>query len=177
MIFGFFVMGILAYRTYTASMPQPEKVVNGDGDDDLHHGGHHRGSGAVHPAGPDAVRVDRRTRRLPGARLHRRLPASRPRTSSRTQLREQGAADPHAEVVAEFRTNRYDKATGHLDLHRQPGAGLRGHQASLRASSSARTRRRTACVPSVITRPGRGPPADGLLRLDGVGGCGRAARA
>src|SRR3546814_10940243 len=27
MIFGFFVMGILAYRTYTASMPQPEKVV------------------------------------------------------------------------------------------------------------------------------------------------------
>ena len=27
MLFGFFVMGILAYRTYTNSMPQPEKVV------------------------------------------------------------------------------------------------------------------------------------------------------
>ena len=30
-IFGFFVMGILAYRTYTASMPQPERVVTADG--------------------------------------------------------------------------------------------------------------------------------------------------
>ena len=26
MLFGFFVMGILAYRTYTNSMPQPEKL-------------------------------------------------------------------------------------------------------------------------------------------------------
>ncbi len=26
MIFGFFVMGILTYRTYTASMPLPDKV-------------------------------------------------------------------------------------------------------------------------------------------------------
>ena len=32
MIFGFFVMGILAYRTYTASMPMPEKVVTQSGD-------------------------------------------------------------------------------------------------------------------------------------------------
>jgi len=32
MIFGFFVMGILAYRTYTASMPQPDKVVNSAGE-------------------------------------------------------------------------------------------------------------------------------------------------
>ena len=31
-IFGFFVMGILAYRTYTASMPQPERVVTGSGE-------------------------------------------------------------------------------------------------------------------------------------------------
>jgi nitric oxide reductase subunit B len=31
-VFGFLVMGILAYRTYTASMPQPEKVVTGNGD-------------------------------------------------------------------------------------------------------------------------------------------------
>ena len=30
-IFGFFVMGILAYRTYTASMPQPERVVTANG--------------------------------------------------------------------------------------------------------------------------------------------------
>ena len=36
MIFGFFVMGILAYRTYTASMPQPEKVVTANGAGALH---------------------------------------------------------------------------------------------------------------------------------------------
>ena len=28
MLFGFFVMGFLAYRTYDASMPQPEKIVS-----------------------------------------------------------------------------------------------------------------------------------------------------
>src|ERR1700756_1350115 len=32
MIFGFLVMGILAYRTYTASMPMPDKVVSESGD-------------------------------------------------------------------------------------------------------------------------------------------------
>src|ERR1700687_2283502 len=31
MIFGFLVMGILAYRTYSASMPMPDKVVNESG--------------------------------------------------------------------------------------------------------------------------------------------------
>src|SRR5262245_37414737 len=31
MIFGFTVMGILAYRTYTASMPLPNKVVSQSG--------------------------------------------------------------------------------------------------------------------------------------------------
>ena len=32
MVFGFFVMGILAYRTYTASMPMPTKVVAAGGE-------------------------------------------------------------------------------------------------------------------------------------------------
>lgn len=31
MIFGFLVMGILAYRTYTAAMPMPDKVVSESG--------------------------------------------------------------------------------------------------------------------------------------------------
>ena len=31
MLFGFFVMGILAYRTYSDGMPQPERVVTEDG--------------------------------------------------------------------------------------------------------------------------------------------------
>ena len=36
MVFGFFVMGMLALRTYTDSMPLPERVVGADGDDRLH---------------------------------------------------------------------------------------------------------------------------------------------
>ena len=32
LIFGFFVMGILVYRTYTASMPMPDKVVTEAGE-------------------------------------------------------------------------------------------------------------------------------------------------
>ena len=32
MIFGFLVMGILAYRTYTAVMPMPDKVVSESGE-------------------------------------------------------------------------------------------------------------------------------------------------
>ncbi|RIK16930.1 MAG: hypothetical protein DCC50_03440, partial [Acidobacteria bacterium] len=32
LIFGFFVMGVLAYRTYTASMPQPQQVVSEQGE-------------------------------------------------------------------------------------------------------------------------------------------------
>ena len=32
MVFGFCVMGILAYRTYTASMPQPARVVTPSGE-------------------------------------------------------------------------------------------------------------------------------------------------
>jgi len=31
MIFGFLVLGILVYRTYTASMPLPDKVVSESG--------------------------------------------------------------------------------------------------------------------------------------------------
>src|SRR5690606_21797609 len=32
MVFGFFVMGLLALRTYTDSMPLPENVVDGSGE-------------------------------------------------------------------------------------------------------------------------------------------------
>lgn len=32
LIFGFFVMGVLAYRTYTDSMPLPQSVVNTGGE-------------------------------------------------------------------------------------------------------------------------------------------------
>ena len=31
MVFGFFVMGMLALRTYTDSMPLPDRVIGADG--------------------------------------------------------------------------------------------------------------------------------------------------
>ena len=170
-IFGFFVMGILAYRTYTASMPQPERVVTGT----ARRSSPGRTSPPVRSSSsprPDAVRVDRRARRLPRAGLHRRLPASRGR------LRRDAAARrryprPARGVIDEFRTNRYDEATD-PDVHRQPGQGLRGqHEALRRVLRRGLHQERPGPRDQ---RPDRGPPADGLLRLDRMGGGGRAAR-
>ncbi|HTM85026.1 MAG TPA: nitric-oxide reductase large subunit, partial [Mycobacterium sp.] len=110
MVFGFFVMGILAYRTYTASMPLPEKVVSESGQtlftgDDITRGqqifqarglmeyGSILGHGAY--LGPDYT-------------------ADYLRMSTDNvaeQLRAAGATDPRDRVVSEFRTNRYDADT------------------------------------------------------------------
>jgi nitric oxide reductase subunit B len=113
MIFGFFVMGILAYRTYAASMPQPEKVVSGTGDtvfttEDItagqvlfnRRGLMQYGSIVGHGAylGPDYTADYLR----------------RSADFVEEELRRQGSADPRADLIEEFRTNRYDKATGVL---------------------------------------------------------------
>ncbi|OBH94792.1 nitric-oxide reductase large subunit [Mycobacterium sp. E2733] len=110
MIFGFLVMGILAYRTYSASMPMPDKVVNESGQplftgDDITRGqelyqtrglmeyGSVLGHGAY--LGPDYT-------------------AEYLRMATQDvgdQLRAQGVADPHDRVVTEFRTNRYNANT------------------------------------------------------------------
>jgi len=115
MLFGFTVMGILAYRTYTNSMPQPDKVVSPSGAivftaEDitagqklfLARGLMEYGSIVGHGGylGPDftadylrrsAIFVD-------------------------NELRSRGVTDPHAEMIKEFRTNRYDEATRTLTL-------------------------------------------------------------
>ncbi len=113
MVFSFFVMGILAYRTYTASMPMPSKVVAADGHElfsgaDITKGqelfqarglmqyGSVMGHGAY--LGPDFT-----TEYLRHAA-----------TSVRDQFAAQGMADPQGAVVTEFRTNRYDEASGVL---------------------------------------------------------------
>ncbi|WP_343708585.1 cbb3-type cytochrome c oxidase subunit I [Mycobacterium sp.] len=110
LIFGFLVMGILAYRTYTASMPMPDKVVSE--------------SGAVLFTGGDITRGQElyQARGLMeygsvlghGAYLGPDYTAEYLRMSTddvATQLRALGVADPRDRVVAEFRTNRYDPAT------------------------------------------------------------------
>ncbi|MGZ4510958.1 MAG: nitric-oxide reductase large subunit, partial [Mycobacterium sp.] len=110
MIFGFLVMGILAYRTYSASMPMPDKVVNESGQllftgDEITRGqelyqarglmeyGSVLGHGAY--LGPDYTAEYLRMATQDVA----------------DQLRAHGATDPRDRVVTEFRTNRYNPAT------------------------------------------------------------------
>ncbi|MEO8814493.1 MAG: cbb3-type cytochrome c oxidase subunit I [Mycobacterium sp.] len=111
MIFGFFVMGILAYRTYTASMPMPTRVVSESNRqlftaDDITRGqelfqarglmeyGSVLGHGAY--LGPDYTAE------------YLRLSTD----NVAAQWRAQGTPDPHDAVVTEFRTNRYNADTG-----------------------------------------------------------------
>ena len=113
MIFGFFVMGILAYRTYTASMPQPTQVVST--------------SGATVFTGEDITRGQQlfQARGLMqygsilghGAYLGPDFTADYLRRSTDIAIAEQTAAgtrEPRDAVVEEFRTNRYDASTGVL---------------------------------------------------------------
>jgi nitric oxide reductase subunit B len=107
MIFGFTVMGILAFRTYAASMPMPDKVVSQSGQvlftgaqitrgQELYQarGLQEYGSVLGHGAylGPDYT-AD-----------YLRMAAD----NVADQLQAQGAADVHGRLVEQFRTNRYD---------------------------------------------------------------------
>ena len=113
MLFGFTVMGLLAYRTYTNSMPQPQKVVTESGEtlfttQDITEGqklfqarglmeyGSILGHGGY--LGPDFTAE------------YLRMEA----TSVKEQLASQGVADPAAATKKMMRTNRYDPSTGTL---------------------------------------------------------------
>ena len=113
MLFGFTVMGLLAYRTYTNSMPQPERVVTESGEtlfttQDITEGqklfqarglmeyGSILGHGGY--LGPDFTAE------------YLRLEA----TSVKEQLASQGVEDPAAATKEMLRTNRYDPSTGTL---------------------------------------------------------------
>ncbi len=110
MIFGFFVMGILTYRTYTASMPLPDKVTNPAGEmvftgEQVTRGqelfqarglmeyGSIHGHGAY--LGPDFTADYLR----------------RAADNVTAQLERAGNTQVHDSVVTEFRTNRYDDTT------------------------------------------------------------------
>ena len=113
MLFGFTVMGLLAYRTYTNSMPQPERVVTESGEtlfttQDITEGqklfqarglmeyGSILGHGGY--LGPDFTAE------------YLRMEA----TNVREQLASQGVDDPAAATKEMLRTNRYDSSTGTL---------------------------------------------------------------
>jgi len=150
-IFGFFVMGILAYRTYTASMPQPERVVTGSGEvlftgEDITAGQEiflarglmQYGSIVGHGAylGPDYTADYLR----------------RATDFVETQLRNAGAQDPRQAVIEEFRTNRYDEATKTLtftDNQARAFEAVQEHYAQFFGEDSTRN----GLVPNVITDP------------------------
>ena len=121
---GFFVLVLLAYRTYQSDPPIPDKVVDPGGrvlftGDDiragqkvfLHHGLMEYGSIFGHGA-------------YLGAGLHRRLPApllgDRPRASSAAA----GSDSAQQETIDQFQTNRYDSDTKTLPFSAQQASAF-----------------------------------------------------
>jgi nitric oxide reductase subunit B len=110
LIFGFLVMGILAYRTYTASMPMPEKVVSESGAVLFTSNGITRGQELYQARGL----MEYGSVLGHGAYLGPDYTAEYLRMSTddvAAQLRAQGIVDPRDRVVGEFRTNRYQPGT------------------------------------------------------------------
>lgn len=152
MIFGFFVLGFLAYRTYSDSMPKPVRVVDSsgevvfDGNDItagqelfLKRGLMQYGSIVGHGGylGPDYTADYLR----------------RSASTVREDLMREGVPDPNAAMLEEFRTNRYDENTGVLGLtDRQVKAfgEVQKHYATFFGPDADRN----GLLPDAITDPG-----------------------
>ena len=147
LLFGFFVMGLLAYRTYAAKPPIPQRVVDPAGAVRLHGRRCAGRPGGVPAQRADGVRLGLRARRLPGPGLHRRLPAPRvgPRALRvrRTALGRRGS--PHGRGLPHQPLRRADR-----HAHADRGAGRRASPArpATTAASSPSRRRSTACGPT-----------------------------
>ncbi|BAK37537.1 hypothetical protein MLP_45230 [Microlunatus phosphovorus NM-1] len=151
LVFGFLVMGILAYRTYTDGMPLPAKVVTEDGTTVftgeevtngqaifLRRGLQEYGSVLGHGGylGPDYT-------------------AEYLRLSSEDiteQLRNQGANDAAAEVRTMLRTNRFDEPSGVLVFTPEQAAAfdkLTRHYATVFGEDSTKY----GLIPQMMTDP------------------------
>ncbi|HLS49621.1 MAG TPA: nitric-oxide reductase large subunit, partial [Actinomycetaceae bacterium] len=151
LVFGFLVMGILAYRTYTASMPLPQQAVSEAGEVVfteeevtegqqifLRRGLQQYGSIVGHGAylGPDYTAE------------YLRLSAEHVRESLETQ----GVQDPQAATSQLLRTNRYDEATGDVVLTNEQIAAfedIRSHYADFFGVDTTEH----GLLPSKITDP------------------------
>ncbi len=151
MVFGFLVMGLLAYRTYTDSMPIPQEVVTEDGTvvytaDDittgqqifLRRGLQEYGSILGHGGylGPDYT----------ADYLHRSA------TIAEDALRAGGSADPHADLVDVMRTNRYDEGTRTLTFTGEQAdafAEMKAYYAGFFGADSSKN----GLIPNAITDP------------------------
>ena len=151
MVFGFFVMGMLAVRTYTDSMPLPEAVNGPDGavvytEEDitagqqifLRRGLQQYGSVMGHGAylGPDYTAE------------YLRMSAEH----IREDLTAQGVQDPTAETTALLRGNRYDEASGELEFTAEEVAAFeaaKSHYGEFFGTDSTEN----GLIPKVITDP------------------------
>jgi nitric oxide reductase subunit B len=151
LIFGFFVMGVLAYRTYTASMPLPQEVVSEEGEVVytgeqitngqnifLTRGLQQYGSVVGHGAylGPDFTAE---YLRLSSEHIYDRLV-------------QEGVQDPQAATAEMQRTNRYDEASGTLVLTAQQVSAfesIRDYYADFFGEPTTRH----GLVPNKITEP------------------------
>ena len=171
---GFFILGLLAYRTYMAHPPVPKQVVDSQGrvlytGNDiskgqqvfLHNGLMEYGSVFGHGAylGPDYT-------------------ADYLRRASDLVTRSYGGSTSDSagrRTIEDFRTNRYDKQTKTLTLTARAGRRL-PRSSSPTTAASSRTRNRPRAAPERDHQPHAAAPADCVLRLDGVGGRRRTAR-
>lgn len=115
LIFGFMVMGVLAYRTYTDSMPLPERVVSESGEEVFTQEDITRGQNIFLARGLQQYGSVMGH----GAYLGPDYTAEYLRLSSEhiaEQLTEQGVQDPSDATSRMQRTNRYDEETGTLVL-------------------------------------------------------------
>ena len=151
MIFGFFVMGFLAVRTYTDGMPQPKTVVTQGGEEVfsgaeitsgqqtfLRRGLQQYGSIMGHGGylGPDYTADYLR----------------RASTFALEELTNSGIQDPKGQLVEEIRTNRYDSETGTLvftDLQADAFSLLKEHYADYFGSPTTQY----GLIPNAITDP------------------------
>ncbi|WP_121251716.1 nitric-oxide reductase large subunit [Nocardioides ferulae] len=149
MIFGFFVMGMLAVRTYTDSMPQPERVVGEDGEtvytgDEitagqqifLRRGLQQYGSVMGHGGylGPDYTAE------------YLRLSAE----EIEAAIAESGAQEPSRATRDMLRENRYDEDSGELVFTPEQVAAfeaVRAHYAEIFGEDSTKY----GLIPKVIT--------------------------
>lgn len=149
MVFGFLVMGILAYRTYTDSMPQPEKVVTSAGQvvftsTDITTGQQLFQARGLMEYGSIVGH---------GAYLGPDFTADYLRRATDIVTARQAAAgigDPRAAVIEQFRTNRYDERSGVLTFTDDQVAAfeeLTRHYAQFFGEDSTKN----GLVPRVIT--------------------------
>lgn len=151
LVFGFFVMGVLAFRTYTHSMPVPDQVVTEDGEvvfteEDITSGQNlfltrglqQYGSIVGHGAylGPDYTAE---YLRLSSEHIY-------------DSLEEQGVQEPAAATAEMQRENRYDEGSGTLVLTNEQVSAFEENQ-EYYGDYFGEPTTKNGLVPNAITDP------------------------